>query len=340
MRAVRWILLLLYLTLVGSLSAVALTSGEISVAITLCVTLIALALFILGAGNKNLFRPIGRPRILLPIVSTALMLAALLTGLTFALAELFYLDMYDENNWTVLAFWGSLLASWIFWAIVLSVYTRKMPRYQTIFRLGQLIFAGSIAELLASVPSHIFVSKRGGCFAGVATSMGLLAGVLVMIWSFGPAIFLLFLRGAYRGDRNYEEAAAIASPSVPKRFQFRLRTLLLVLLFASIVCAFLRAFWGEWPIAVAAAWAVLLLVTPLLMARPRIMLLALPVVFAGLLYACWGEWNVLTILAIPTCLFGMVFLKLALGGSIPRPATGRVRNGPFDGGDSHSERDK
>jgi hypothetical protein len=66
--------------------------------------------------------------------------------------------------------------------------------------------------------------------------------LLVMIWSFGPAIFQLILRGAYRGDGDYEEAAAIASPTVPKRFQFRLRTLLLILLFIAIVCTFLRAF--------------------------------------------------------------------------------------------------
>ena len=167
MRAGRWILLLLYLALVGGLFASALASGEDWAWIVIGVTLTASAVFILGAGHKDLFRPIGRPRILFPVVSASLMLTALFGGLTMALVELFDFEIEDDETWSIVAFWGSLLATWVFWGIILYVYTRKLPRYQAIYHMARFIFAGSIAELLATVPSHIIVSKRPGCLTGI-----------------------------------------------------------------------------------------------------------------------------------------------------------------------------
>ena len=315
MRAVRWTLVLLYLLLVAGLSAISVISGEVFAWIVVGVTLFALALFILGAGHKGLFRPIGRPRIFFPVVSASLMLTALLAGLTLALTETFRMDLEDEI-WVVVAFWGSLVATWGFWTIVLYVYTRKMPRYQAIFRLAQLIFAGSIAELLASVPSHIFVSKRGGCFAGIMTATGVLAGLVVMIWSFGPAIFLLFLREAHRGKKGGEATETLALPTVHSPIQFRLRTLMLAMLLVAVACALLRSFWGYWPVAAMAAWGIMLLVVPLLLTRPWIMLAALLSSFAGLVYsAFWTDFEEeFVVLVIPTGLMGIVLLKLVMGG--------------------------
>jgi hypothetical protein len=221
----------------------------------------------------------------------------------------------DDETWVVVAFWGSLLATWIFWAILLYAYTRKMSRYQTIFQLARFIFAGSIAELLASVPSHIFVSRRGGCFAGIMTAMGVLAGLLVMIWSFGPAIFLLFLREAHRGKRSDEATETLASPTVHAPLQFRLRTLLLAMLLVAVACALVRSFWGYWPVAALAAWGVLLLVVPLLLTKPWIMLTALLTAFTGLVYAAFrtGFEDGFIVLVIPTGLLGVVLLKLVMG---------------------------
>ena len=73
-----------------------------------------------------------------------------------------------------------------------------MQRYHAIFHLARLVFAGSVAEMLAAVPSHLIVSRRPGCLVGLATAIGILSGMYVMIWSFGPAIFLLFLQAARR----------------------------------------------------------------------------------------------------------------------------------------------
>ena len=199
MPATRWILLLLYVVLICGLCALGMwPDGNWVPPILLAVTVTAQALFILGAGRKDLCRPIRRPRLLFPVAAASFMLAVLVVALTWALSELF---RFQDPELGQVVLWGTLGASWLVWGVVLFVYTRRLQRYQAIFRLAQLVFIGSLAELLAAVPAHIFVTKRGGCFAGVITGLGILAGLFVMAWSFGPAIFLLFLHEAQRRER-------------------------------------------------------------------------------------------------------------------------------------------
>ena len=82
----------------------------------------------------------------------------------------------------------TLVAGWVFWGVVLYVYTRRLRAVRAIFQLAKLVFAGRIAECWPQFPDLI-VSKRPGCLVGLATALGIAAGVLVMLWSFGPAIF-------------------------------------------------------------------------------------------------------------------------------------------------------
>jgi hypothetical protein len=59
-------------------------------------------------------------------------------------------------------------------------------------RLVRWILAGSLLRLLATIPSHFIVRRRPGCFVGLLTFGGLMAGLYVMTWAFGPGIALLF----------------------------------------------------------------------------------------------------------------------------------------------------
>jgi hypothetical protein len=329
MRAGRWILLLLYLALVAGLFASVLADGEGWVWVVAGVTLTASGVFILGAGHKDLFRPIGRPRILFPVASAALMLSALLSGLTMALVELFEFQVEDDDSWAVAAFWGSLLATWIFWGVVLYIYTRRLPRYLAVHNMARLIFAGSIAELLATVPSHIIVSKRPGCLTGILTGMGLFAGLLVMIWSFGPAIFFLFLRESQRAKERGSVAKAITAPPAHKLPQYGLKTLMIAILLIAVACSLLRLFSGEWAIAVIAAWGILLSLVLLFLNRRWIMVAGFLGVFAGLIYTGFGEWQALLIV-IPTGLLGIVLLKTVMFGSPGLPAAEACSDEPVE----------
>lgn len=310
MRVVRWILLLFYVGLVGGLFALVI-GGDVAwpVIVLLAITLSSSALFILGAGHKDLCRPIRRPRLLMPVAAASFMLAVLAGGLTLAFAELLRFDDKQDSTGWEWAGWAALLATWIFWGVLLYVYTRKQQRYHAIFQLSRLIFAGSVAEMLAAVPSHLIVSRRPGCFVGVATAIGIIAGIYVMIWSFGPAIFLLFLQAARPHDLSETTAEdQLLPPHAP--FQFSLRMMLLVMLATGVVSGLLRAFWDRWPAAVVSAWVAMVLLLPLLAASRRVLACGLLVALAGIVWAFWGEWPLLLIPVLPAGVLGLVLLKV------------------------------
>jgi hypothetical protein len=313
MRAIRWVLLLLYIGLLGGLFALGVSDGEPWPAIILlAVTLVSLALFILGAGHEDLCRPIRRPRLLMPVAAASFMLAVLVGGLMMAFGELFRWDGDTEGGWPLI--WGVLLASWIFWGVLLTVYTRNLQRYHAIFQLARLVFAGSVAEMLAAVPSHLIVSRRPGCLVGLATAIGILSGLYVMIWSFGPAIFLLFLQEGRR--HQAEETAADDEPPGPHApFQFSLRSMLLAMLATGVISGLLRQFWGRWPAAAVTAWVAMLLLLPLLTANRGVLGAGLVGAVTGIVWAFWGEWLLLAMLVLPAGVLGLVLLKLAL---VPR----------------------
>jgi hypothetical protein len=215
----------------------------------------------------------------------------------------------DDSTWGA-GLWITLGLTWVFWAVLLFVYTRRLQRYQAIFRLAQLIFAGSIAEMLSAVPSHLIVSRRPGCLVGLATAIGIIAGLLVMLWSFGPAIFLLFLQEGRRREQFAEEPAAADTAADHVPFQFRLRTMFLVMSIAGVISGVLRAYWGLWPAAALLAWVALLLLVPLLIGNPWIMVSAWVCAVAGLIWASWGEAQILLGFVLPISLLSLVFLKL------------------------------
>lgn len=323
MRAVRWVLLLLYVALVVGLFGLGLAAGDPGPALVLlAVTVTAHAVFILGAGHKDLCRPVRRPRLLLPLAAAAFMMAVLVVGLAVALAELLRTKGGDGGGYWL---WAWLGASWLFWGVVLYGHTRRLPRLEVISRLARLVFAGSIAEMLAAVPSHIVVKHRGGCFAGLGTGIGIMAGLCVMIWSFGPGIFLLFVEAAHRRRTGADRDASAETARRPAPFQFGLRTLLLVVSGTSVVCGLLRTYWGHDAAAGLAALVVLAVLSTVLAARPRLLAAACLAVVPGLAWAFWGDWTMLGVLA-PTA--GMLLvLVVRLYGRRPAPV-GEASNLP------------
>jgi hypothetical protein len=205
MRVLRWVFLALYLLLILALLVMPLvTDGDGNavggMAIALGVMFVAQALLIFGSGTIALCRPIRRRRLVLPVVVAATMLALLGLGLGIALWELFYLDDNPNQDFFGYLAFGVIGLSWIGWGVLLFGRLRDKPRYTVLRKLTTLIFAGSLAELLATVPSHVIVSRRPGCLVGLGTAIGIIAGCAVMIFSFGPAIAILFLRPRWRAE--------------------------------------------------------------------------------------------------------------------------------------------
>ena len=202
MRTLRWVLLGLYLALVAGLSFPFFTDSD---SLTLWYFLLGgvvggQALFIFGGGTMQLCRPIRKARLWMPVLVAAIMAGILLSGAVLALYELVMADDELPEPWNYLLLWF-LAGNWMLWAPLFWVYTQRKKRHDALARLASWLFAGSLAELLACVPAHIITSRRSYCLAGLLTMLGILAGVYVMLFSFGPALALLFLRPRFRREQ-------------------------------------------------------------------------------------------------------------------------------------------
>ncbi len=205
MRTLRWVFLAIYLILIVSLFALGIYDEIWVLPIVALFILLIQATFIFGSGTIHLCRPIVKRRLMIPITITAAMFTLLATALCIALSELLYLDKLHLNEGAVMVgFWAFVLANWVGWGVVLYTHVKKLPRFEAMNRLTNRLLAGSLLELTATVPSHIIVSRRPGCLVGIGTMLGIVAGLNVMVFSFGPMIVLLFLRPRHRRERGEE----------------------------------------------------------------------------------------------------------------------------------------
>jgi hypothetical protein len=203
MRVLRWVFLALYALLIVGFLLIPVLEDDVDAAgyvIVVGVVLAAQAILIFGSGTVSLCRPIRRRRLILPVTIAAIMLAVLVAGAFIAMWELLYLDSKFEDDWLTTVFFGTVGVTWVGWTVILLSRLRTAPRYTVLRKLNTWIFAGSLAELLATVPSHVIVSRRPGCLVGIGTAIGITAGLAVMLFSFGPAIVILFLRPRWRAE--------------------------------------------------------------------------------------------------------------------------------------------
>jgi hypothetical protein len=152
--------------------------------------------FLLGAWAIELCRPIRKRRLLLTVLIASGLMTSLVTGCAIALLELFRAKSLSKYHWH----WVALI--WLCWAVVFFLHCQRLERWQVVKRLITAVLAGSLADLLASVPAHIMVIRRTGCHVGLGTAAGIAAGICAMLWAFGPGVVLLFLKEGYRDDQT------------------------------------------------------------------------------------------------------------------------------------------
>lgn len=204
MKVLRWVFLGLYVVLILGLSVLSFSDSDIFWVgmILVGVMLLAHAMFILGSGTIQLCFPIKRHRLILPIIASATMFAVLVFGFLLAMMELFRLDRGPAEEPFIVAFWMLVALSWIGWGVLLFIYAQKITRWKFLWRVSSILFTGSLLELMATVPSHLIVIRRPGCLVGLMTMIGIISGIYVMLFSFGPMIVLLFLRPRHRQEQG------------------------------------------------------------------------------------------------------------------------------------------
>jgi hypothetical protein len=203
MRVLRWVFVALYVVIIGAFAVLCVTEDTAPAMLVFLGAIIATQLLLIfGSGTVRLCYPLRRRRLLLPVAIASLMLAALVGGLFIAGWELFKLDKAFDDDLLSMVFFGTTGLSWIVWGMLLFAKLKNRPRYAVLSRITTYLFAGSLAELLATVPSHVIVSRRPGCLVGIGTAIGITAGICVMFVSFGPGIVVLFLRPSYRAETS------------------------------------------------------------------------------------------------------------------------------------------
>ncbi len=194
-RWLRWVFLALYFTVIITILVLWFPSKGTDdwwqALLAVGIFVATQVIFLFGAGTIELCRPIKKRRLLIPVIVASLMGAILVGGLALALAELFN---EEGSTWFEYFFWAILAISWAVWGFVFYVHCQRTDRYIALKKMTIWLLGGSLVELLGSVPAHIIVSRRPGCFVGMCTMLGIIAGLWVMLWAFGPGIALLFLR--------------------------------------------------------------------------------------------------------------------------------------------------
>ena len=192
---IRHVLLTLYvLLLLGFVATVRLSGGEGSSANLPVLVLVGLqAGFLAGAPHFTWPRP-RRKRSMIVSKVFAAALAALLT-LGFGATCVSYLDLMRGTqileDVDVVLFICIPLGLWAGWC-VLFVLIWSGEWLSVFRRMYTLLVAGTILELLVTIPVDVQIRKRHNCYCDQGTFFALVIGVTILIWSFGPGIIFLY----------------------------------------------------------------------------------------------------------------------------------------------------
>jgi hypothetical protein len=137
-------------------------------------------------------RPVTRGSLLPTVLASGLMMGGMAAGAVCAVYEFASggIELPEREGWCVLAL---MALAWCLWSLIFFRLGRTENADDFITRQSRTLLRGSILELLVAVPTHIVARHRGYCCAGFMTFIGLTMGLSVMLFSFGPAVFFLFV---------------------------------------------------------------------------------------------------------------------------------------------------
>ena len=136
-------------------------------------------------------RPVTRRSLWPTVVAGGFMMGGLAAGAVSSLSEFFFRDQ-GNGNWIGAGALSLAGLTWCLWTVVFLRTSRSRSPEDLISRTSRWLLRGSILELLIAVPTHIVARYRDYCCAGFMTFVGLTMGVSVMLFSFGPAVLLLY----------------------------------------------------------------------------------------------------------------------------------------------------
>ena len=133
-------------------------------------------------------------------VGAAFAMMLLFAGFVYSILDLFSIEI-TESQTNVLEYLLVLvpLVLWILWSIIFCIYFRQTDYYTWAGRIVRGLIAGSILELFVSIP--IYITREEDCYCARGSYAGIVFGGTVLLWAFGPGVFLLFLREKHRIEK-------------------------------------------------------------------------------------------------------------------------------------------
>lgn len=135
-------------------------------------------------------RPVSQRPVIFTIAAAGFAMALLIIGTSLSIYE------FATQLKSIHGLWISLtlgMGSWVFWSVYFHRASKRVELDAKLSHIRKHLMAGSILELLVAVPTHIVARHRDYCCAGLMTFLGLAAGVSVMLFAFGPAVYFLFV---------------------------------------------------------------------------------------------------------------------------------------------------
>ena len=139
-----------------------------------------------------------RGKSLLLSACMASFIAAVLTlglvSLVYSIVMTLALDVPKEDEMQEGFFLIFLGSSWIVWTICLLIFVNRKKRDpSSIVKCTSWLFAGSIIELLLSIPLAILVARRSNCYCSTGSFFSLSLSFLAALWLFGPFMVILLV---------------------------------------------------------------------------------------------------------------------------------------------------
>lgn len=91
------------------------------------------------------------------------------------------------------AFVGIMLAGWAFWFLVFALVGGGQQWGRRFGRMYRTLIAGTVLELLITLPIDAQVRRRTQCYCGEGTFYALAIGLTAVLWVFGPGVAILFV---------------------------------------------------------------------------------------------------------------------------------------------------
>lgn len=98
-------------------------------------------------------------------------------------------------NWRTDVPWGWIgvvLTGWAFWFVVFA-FVGRGQWVRGFSRMYRVLVAGTVLELLITIPIDVQIRRRTNCYCGEGTFFSLAIGLTAVLWAFGPGVAILFL---------------------------------------------------------------------------------------------------------------------------------------------------